>query len=192
MVAQGAERQELVVTPGARRSLVTSVRQLWAFREVVAAFASRGIRVRYKQTVLGVAWAVLQPLAFLAVFVIFFSDNVGGGHTAAYAAATLAALVPWQFIATSLSFGANSLVTDADLLRKVYFPREAPVLGAVCPRLADLGIGLGLLLVVLPFLDATISWNLLWIPLTCVVTVLVPVAAALPLGAMNVYYRDFR
>src|SRR4029077_14103425 len=123
------------------------------------------------------------------VFVIFFADKVGNGQTSSYAAATLAALVPWQFVATSISFGANALVTDADLLRKVYFPREAPVLGAVCSCLPDLGIGLGLLLVALPFLDATVSWNLLWIPLLCVVTVLVPVAAALPLGAMNVYYR---
>jgi lipopolysaccharide transport system permease protein len=192
MTVDRAERREVIVTPETRRSLRASVEQLWAFREVVQAFASRGVRVRYKQTYLGVAWAVLQPLAFLVIFVIFFSDKVSSGHTSAYAAATLAALVPWQFIATSISFGANALVTDADLLRKVYFPREAPVLGAVGSCLPDLGIGLLLLVVVLPFLDATLSWNIVWVPLLCVATVLVPIAASLPLGAMNVYYRDFR
>jgi len=192
MSSDRTERREVIVTPETRRSLRASVDQLWAFREVVQAFASRGIRVRYKQTLLGVAWAVLQPLAFLVVFVIFFADNVSNGHTSAYAAATLAALVPWQFIATSISFGANSLVTDADLLRKVYFPREAPVLGAVGSCLPDLAIGLGLLVIVLPFLDATLSVNIVWVPLLCVATMLVPIAASLPLGAMNVYYRDFR
>lgn len=192
MAGPGAERHELVVTAHMRRSALAALRQLWSYREVVAAFASRGVRVRYKQTALGVVWAVLQPLAFLAVFVIFFADKVGGGKNSAYAAATLAALIPWQFIATSVSFGANALVTDADLLRKVYFPREAPVLGAVGSCLPDFGVGLALLVVVMPFLDAHLSWNLVWVPLLCAVTVLVPIAASLPLGAMNVYYRDFR
>lgn len=184
---------EVVVTATSRTSLVGNLRQLWAYREVVAAFASRGVRVRYKQTFLGVAWAVLQPLAFLGIFVLFFADVVGtAGNKSAYATFAITALVPWQFVATGVSFGANSLVTDADLLRKVYFPREAPVLGAIGSCLPDLGIGLLLLVVMLPFLDAHLSWHLIWVPLLGGCLLLVPIAASLPLAAMNVYYRDFR
>ena len=115
------------VYDGARRpSLIGAWRELGLYREVVWSFAARSIRVRYKQAALGIGWAVLQPLAFLTIFVLFFGRvvKVSGGGGATYAAFAISALVPWQLVASGVSFGANALVNDADLLRKVYFPSE--------------------------------------------------------------------
>lgn len=176
-----------------RPTLIAAWRELVLYKEVVWSFAVRGVRVRYKQAALGVGWAVLQPLAFLTIFILFFGRvvKVSGGGTS-YAAFALSALVPWQFIASGISFGANALVNDADLLRKVYFPREAPIFGAVLSVIPDLGIGLILVLLATPFTGAHLTWTLVFVPLLCVVLAIIPLAASLPLGAMNVYYRDFR
>jgi len=183
------------VYDGARRpSLVHAWRELSVYREVVWSFAVRGVRVRYKQAALGVGWAVLQPLAFLTIFILFFGRvvKVSGGGGATYAAFAISALVPWQFVASGVSFGANALVNDADLLRKVYFPRESPVLGAVLSVVPDLGIGLILVLLASPFTHAHFSWTLVFLPILCLAIAIPTLAASLPLGAMNVYYRDFR
>jgi lipopolysaccharide transport system permease protein len=183
------------VYDGARRpSLANAWRELSSYREVVWSFAVRGVRVRYKQAALGVGWAVLQPLAFLTIFILFFGRvvKVSGGGGATYAAFAISALVPWQFVASGVSFGANALVNDADLLRKVYFPRESPVLGAVLSVVPDLGIGLILVLLAAPFTHAHFSWTLVFLPILCLAIAIPTLAASLPLGAMNVYYRDFR
>jgi ABC-type polysaccharide/polyol phosphate export permease len=187
------DRDELILEGVARPRTVAALRELWHFREVVRSFTSRSVRVRYKQALLGVAWAVIQPLAFLVLFVIFFGRiaNVSGGGVP-YAAFALSALVPWQFVANGISLGANSLVTDAALIRKVYFPREAAVLGAIAATGLDLGIGLGLFLVLAPFLGAHLGASLLYVPLLVLALVVPVLGFALPLSALNVYYRDFR
>jgi lipopolysaccharide transport system permease protein len=168
-------------------------RELWAFREVILAFAERNIRVKYKQAVLGVLWAVLQPLIFLGIFMIVFGrmGNISGGATS-YPAFALAALVPWFFVQTAVTFGAQALLMDSALLRKVYFPREAPVIGAVLSAGLDFAVGFVLLLVLEPLLGGHLSWNLLMaVPLWLVLAVLTT-GVSLILGALNVYYRDFR
>src|SRR5439155_26036721 len=116
---------ELVVEGGPRLRLGPALRELWAFRETVLAFAERDVRVKYKQAVLGIAWAVIQPLAFMAIFTLTLGRmaKVSGGG-APYAAFSLSALVAWTYLQNAVSFGANALLTDAALLRKVYFPRE--------------------------------------------------------------------
>lgn len=186
-------RDELVLEGIARPRVSTALRELWQFREVVRSFTSRSVRVRYKQALLGVAWAVIQPLAFLALFVVFFgriADISGGGIP--YAAFALSALVPWQFVSSGISLGANSLVSDAALVRKVYFPREAAVLGSIGATGLDLAIGIGLFLVLAPFLGAHLGLSLLYVPLLVVALALPVVGLCLPLAALNVYYRDFR
>jgi len=184
---------ELVIEAGNRTGLVRALRELWAFREVVWAFAERDTRLKYKQAVLGVAWSVIQPLAFLAIFVFIFG-RVGRVSTGSipYPAFALTALVPWFFVQTAVSFGAQALLMDGALLRKVYFPREASVLGAVLSAGLDFSLGLVLLLVLGPFLGIRLSWTaLLAVPLGIVLAVLAS-GVALALGALNVYYRDFR
>jgi lipopolysaccharide transport system permease protein len=160
---------------------------------VVWAFTSRSFRLRYKQTVLGVIWVVLQPLLFLGIFVLVFgqaADISGGG--APYAAFALSALVPWGFVAAAVMSGSNALVTDASLLRKVYFPREAPVLGAVASFLVDLLIGIVLIVVAAPFTGAQLGPSLLLTPLLVLALLVPAVGLAMPLAALSVYYRDFR
>lgn len=184
---------EMVVDGGSRPALGPGLRELWAFREVVWAFAVRDIRLKYKQAALGVAWAVIQPLAFLTIFVIVF-ERVGraSGDGGSYAAAALAVLVPWFFIQTGVSFGAQALLMDAAMVRKVYFPREAPVLGAVLSTGLDFAIGFGLLLLLEPALGGRLSWTVVFAVPLWLILVLLASGVAMALGALNVYYRDFR
>jgi lipopolysaccharide transport system permease protein len=189
------QRAEEFVFDGSRSvSLIRSVRELVAYRECVYSFAARSLRVRYKQAVLGVAWAVIQPIVFLGIFVAFFGGlaGIGGGGKASYAAFALSALVPWQFVGNSVAFGGDSLIQDASLVRKVYFPREAPVLGAIGSYLPDFAIGLGLLLVAAPFTGAHLGWELVYVPLLLVALMIPVVAVTVPLAGLSVHYRDFR
>jgi len=184
---------EMVIEGGHRPALAQGLRELWAFREVIWAFAERDTRLKYKQAALGVVWAIIQPLAFLAIFFIVFGRvaRVSGGSVS-YPAFALAALVPWFFMQTAVSFGAQALLMDSALVRKVYFPREAPVLGAVLSSGLDFAIGLGLLLVLGPFLGTRLSWTVLFaVPLWLILAVIAS-GTAMTLAALNVYYRDFR
>ena len=194
-VANGRGSVEEFVFDGSEQlSILTTLREVSNFRECVWAFAVRGLRVRYAQAALGVGWAVLQPLVFLAVFVIFFGGiaGFGGGGSVGYAAFAIAALVPWQFVSSSVSFGGDALIGNAELVRKVYFPREAPVLGTIGSYLPDLGIGLLLVLALAPITGAEIGWQIVFVPLLCVAILVPAVAVAIPLAGLAVYYRDFK
>ena len=182
-------------TIAARRqaSLLQGLRELWHNRGLILAFAERDVRVKYKQAALGVAWAVLQPLGFLLIFVIFFGRvaRVSGGGVP-YAAFAISALVPWIFLQSAVTQGAQALLTDQGLVRKVYFPREVPILGAVLSAGLDFVFAFMLLLVASPFLGAHLSLNaILAIPLWMLLALLAS-GVALGVGALNVYYRDFR
>ncbi|HLJ60336.1 MAG TPA: ABC transporter permease [bacterium] len=182
-----------VVVDGERSDLAGCLRELWAYREVVWAFAERDTRVKYKQAVLGVAWAVLQPLVFLGVFIVVFGRvaHINTGNVP-YGALALAALVPWFFVQSSVSFGAQTLLRDSALVRKIYFPREAPVLGAVLSSSLDFCIGLTLVLILEPFLGGRLSWYMfLAIPLWAILAVQVT-GVVMAFSALNVYYRDIR
>ena len=184
---------ELVLEATARPSLAQALRELWAFRWTILAFAERDVRVKYKQAVLGVAWALIQPLAFLGIFAVFFGRVAkleGGGVP--YAAFALTALVPWNYVATVVSFGSAALLGDAALVRKVYFPREVPVLAAPVAAVVDLAAGLVAFVFLGPILGAHLSWTALLAPLLLPLLVLPAVGLSLALAALNVYYRDFR
>ncbi len=186
-------RRELVVEGTPTRHLIASVREAWYFRWTILAFAERDIRVKYKQTVLGVTWAVLQPIAFMTVFTLTIGRLGGVAYgDVPYAAFSLSALVPWTFLSTGVTFGANGILSDAAMVRRVYFPREVPVLAAVAGTSVDFGIGLVLFAVVGPFLGANVSAWWLLTPVLFVLLAALASAVAIPLGAMNVYYRDFR
>jgi ABC-type polysaccharide/polyol phosphate export permease len=183
----------LVITGGRRPGLRESVAELRHFSGTILAFAERDVRVKYKQAAFGVAWVALQPLAFLAIFTLVLGRYAGvSGNGVPYAAATLSCLVPWFFIQTAVLTGSNVLVGDAPLLRKIYFPREVPVLGAVLAATLDLGVGLALFLIVGPLLGADVSLTWLLAPLLLIPLILLAAAVALALAGPNVYYRDFR
>ncbi len=184
---------EFVDEGGGRQRLRSSLHELWTFRNTLFAFAERDVRLKYKQTAFGVAWAVLQPLAFMVIFSLAlgrFAKISGAGVP--YAAFALSALVPWIYVQTAINFGSNAILNDAPLVRKIYFPREVPVLGAVLAPILDLGIGLILFATLGPFLGAHLSITLLLVPLLVVPLALLGAGIGLIFGALNVYYRDFR
>lgn len=166
-----------------------SLSELWSHREMVIAFADRNVRVKYKQAALGFSWAVIQPSAMVLILTFTVGRLVGGRGYAAFALATL---VPWTFLATAITFGAQALITDAPLIRKVYFPREASVAGAVLAAVLDLSIGLVLFGLAGPLLGARVSPAWLLAPLLGAVLVLLAMGVGCVFAALNVYYRDFR
>jgi len=184
---------EFVIERGGRVRLLETFRELWSYRGITLAFAERNIRVRYKQAALGIAWAVIQPVVFMVIFTLTIGRLAGvSGAGVDYAAFTLSALVPWTFLSTGVSFGANALITDGALIRKVYFPREIPVVGSILSSAVDFVIALVLFFIVGPFLGAHVSaWRLLS-PLLAIPLAVLATGVSIVFGALNVYYRDFR
>jgi lipopolysaccharide transport system permease protein len=194
MAAASHTEPEFAFSAQTRVSPVRVVRELWTYRECVWSFAVRSLRVRYKQAALGLGWAIVQPLAFLGAFVLLFNGigNVSGGGGASYAAFALSALVPWQFVSSSVQFGGDALIQDSGLLRKVYFPREAPVMGAIGSYIPDFAIGITLFLLASPLTDANLDWELVFLPLLFLLITIPVIAIAVPIAGLALYYRDFK
>lgn len=185
--------EDLILTAGARAGRLAALQDLWAFRGTVLAFAERNVRVKYKQAVLGVLWAVLQPLIFMGVFTLTLGHlaKISGGGVS-YAAFSLSALVPWTYLSGAVTLGANGLITDAAMIRRIYFPREVPVISSIVSSSLDFAIGLALFFVVGPFIGAHVTWTWLLTPFLFMLLTLLAVSVSLPFAALNVYYRDFR
>jgi lipopolysaccharide transport system permease protein len=166
--------------------------ELWRRRDVLGILALRDLKVRYRQTLVGIAWAVLQPLVMLIIFSVLFGLV---GHQLAsrdvpYALTVLCALAPWQLFANTLTQASGSLVANQGLIGKVYFPRLLLPLAAALPALADFAIGLMLLAGLLAFYGVVPSWPVLAIPALILLTVLAALAAGIWLAALNAIYRD--
>jgi len=190
---EGRHDDEFIFGADNRPHLGRALRELLAFRECVWSFTVRSLRVRYKQAALGVGWAVVQPLAFLAIFIVFFGNLAGiDGGGVKYAAFAASALVPWQFVSNAVTQGADALIQDAGLLRKVYFPREAAVLGAAGSYLPDLFIGFVLIVLSSPLTGVRLGWELVFVPLLAIAIAAPALAIAIPVGALAIYYRDFK
>lgn len=167
--------------------------ELWAHRELLGFLAWRDISVRYKQTALGITWAVLQPVMTMVVFSIFFgrlakvsSDGIP------YPLFAFAALVPWTLFAHSLTESSNSLVANQNLITKVYFPRLVIPLAGVIAGLVDFLIAFGILLVMLAWYGVVPGRGIVVLPLLVLFTLLTALGVGLWLSALNVRYRDVR
>lgn len=172
---------------------VVNFRELWRYRELLLILTWRDIKVRYKQTLLGAAWAVLQPLATMLVFSLFFgrvADMPTGGTP--YPLFVFAGLLPWYFFANAITAASQSVVGNQSLVTKIYFPRLLIPLGAIGPCLVDLGIGFGVLLVMMPWYGTVPGWGLLAVPLLAVGLAVAVVGVGTLLAALTVTYRDFR
>ncbi|MFL5340334.1 MAG: ABC transporter permease [Gemmataceae bacterium] len=172
--------------------------ELWRYRELLFFLAWRDVKLRYKQTALGVAWAVLQPLATMLVFSIFFG-KLGGMKSdgVPYPLFVLTALLPWQLFAYSLTQASNSLVSEQRLITKVYFPRLIVPFSSVLAGLADFVVTFVLLIGLLAWyaVQGRLSWPgwpLLTLPLFVLLSVATALSVGLWLSALNVKYRDFR
>jgi len=167
--------------------------ELWQYRELLYFLVWRDVKVRYKQTALGIAWAVMQPLLTMAVFSLFFgrfakvpSDGVP------YPLFAYCALVPWGFFANGLNMGSNSLVESANLIRKVYLPRLALPVATVLSGGVDLGGSLLLLLEMMWFYGLAPQLTLVYVPLFVLLALVTAMGVSLWLSALNVQYRDVR
>lgn len=167
--------------------------ELWSYREVFLAFTIRQFKVRYKQAAIGVGWSLLQPLLAAVLFAIFlgrFAHLTGEGRP--YFLFALAGLVLWTFFATAVNSAADSLIRDASMVRKVYFPREILPLSAVAAALIDLPAAVLVLLGIELATGGTPSLTWLLIPLPILMLLLLASSMGLILSALNVYYRDIR
>jgi lipopolysaccharide transport system permease protein len=165
---------------------------LWRYRELFVFLTWRDLLVRYKQTAVGIAWAVLQPAMTTAVFCVFgYLLNLPTGGVPR-PVLILAAQLPWQFFAASLSSSSNSLVSNAHLISKVYFPRLIVPVSAIAVSLVDFFITAAFLVVVMIFYQVTPDWHVVALPLFVLIALGAALGAGLWLTALNVKYRDFR
>ena len=169
------------------------LKELWEYRELLAFLTWRDFKVRYKQTVMGVAWAILQPLLTMVVFTFIFGRVVQvSSDGLPYPIFNFTALVPWTFFAFALSQGTNSLVGGANILKKVYFPRVAMPLATVLSGLVDLALAFGVLLIMMLFYGIAPSSQVFALPLFLVLAVISAIGVTLWLSALNVLFRDIR
>jgi lipopolysaccharide transport system permease protein len=180
------------IRPGAR-SISFTLREVWQSRELLYFLVWRDVKVRYKQTVLGIGWSVLQPFLTMVVFTIFFgrlakvpSDGVP------YPVFSLAALVPWTYFATAASNGSSSLVGNQHLVAKVYFPRVLVPLAAVLMPAVDLAASFGMLMVLMAWYHVVPTPAIITLPLYAVLGMLTAFAVTLWTSALSVRYRDAR
>jgi len=184
-------QDELIITPGT--SAADYWRELWRYRELFYFLAWRDILVRYKQTVIGIAWSVLRPLATMLVFTIVFGKLAKlPSHGVPYPVMVFAAMLPWQFFANVLTESSNSLVGNANLLTKVYFPRMIVPAGAVIVGLVDFLISCAILAGIMAWYRFIPDLRILLLPGFLVMALLASFGAGLWLSALNVKYRDFR
>lgn len=167
--------------------------ELWRYRELVVFYALRDIKVRYKQTLLGVAWAVLQPVLTMVVFSIFFGNLAGvPSDGIPYPIFAYCGLVPWQLFAYALTQSSNRIVEDAQVITKVYFPRLIIPLASVIAGLVDFTISFGALVTMMLYYHIPLGWAILTLPLFTLLALMAALAAGLWLSAFNVRYRDVR
>ena len=167
--------------------------ELWAYRELIYFLVWREIKIRYKQTALGVAWAVLQPLLAMAVFSLFFGRLAGlPSDGVPYPLFTFCALLPWQLFAFAMTESSNSVVANQRLITKVYFPRLILPLAGVAVGLADFAFTSVLLLAMLAFYGVMPGWTILTLPIWTLLALTTALAVGIWFSAINVRYRDVR
>jgi lipopolysaccharide transport system permease protein len=166
---------------------------LWRYRELFYFLAWRDLIVRYKQTAIGVAWAVLRPVLTMVVFTLVFGKlaKLPSGDVP-YPILVFAALLPWQLFASAFSEAGNSLISNANMISKIYFPRLIIPAGAIIVSFVDFLISLGILAVLMAWYDVTPDWRLLTLPLFVLIALAAALGAGLWTAALNVRYRDVR
>jgi lipopolysaccharide transport system permease protein len=170
------------------------VRDLWQYRELFLFLAWRDILVRYKQTVIGIAWSVLRPLLTMIVFTVIFGKLLGreAATVAPYAVVVYAAMLPWHFFANTFQEGANSLLANSAMISKVYFPRIIVPTTSMIVSLIDFGISLLILVAIMAVFTYSPPLQVVFLPLFLVLAMVTALGGALWVSALNVKYRDFR
>jgi lipopolysaccharide transport system permease protein len=180
------------IRPSGKRAVV-DLKEVWAYRELLYFLTWRDVKIRYKQAVLGIAWAVLQPFVTMVVFTLFFgklakvpSDGIP------YPIFSYAALLPWSFFQAAVANGGNSLVGSSHLIKKVYFPRLLVPASAVAAALVDFAIAFVMFIALFAYYRVAITPQVLLLPLLVILTTALALGIALWTSALNVKYRDVR
>ena len=186
------EVPSLIIRPP-KKWVPVDIRELWAYRELITAFTMRDVKLRYKQTGLGIAWAVLQPLLTMVIFTVFFgglakipSDGVP------YPLFVLAALLPWTLFAEGLTRSTTSMVTNANIMTKVYFPRLIMPLSSIISPLVDFAVSFIILIAMMVYYGFMPTLNILFLPVFLLLALATALGVGLWLSALNVKYRDFQ
>jgi lipopolysaccharide transport system permease protein len=178
-------------SPGGWPSL--NLRELWAYRGLLYFFVWRDIKVRYKQTILGGLWAIIQPLFTMVVFSIIFGRLAGvPSEGIPYPVFSFAALVPWQFFQNGMTEASGAIVLNAALVKKVYFPRLTIPIAAVLSGIVDFAIAFGVLLVMMAYYTIAPTVNVVFIPFFFTLAFVTALAIGLWLAGLNAKYRDVR
>lgn len=192
LVDTRAQPPKVVIEPP-RGWVAINLKELWAYRDLLLFLSWRDIAIRYKQTVLGVSWAIIQPFFSMIVFSLFFgrlaklpSDGVP------YPLFSYAGLLPWQYFASALSSASNSLVGSSQLISKTYFPRLIIPITAVLTPLFDFAIAFAFLGVLMVYYHTAPTWNIAFLPLFILLAMITALGVSLWLSAINVKYRDVR
>lgn len=169
--------------------------ELWHYRDLLVLLTLRDIKVRYKQAALGIGWAALQPAAMALILWLFFGVLMGMDQKVApvpYLVFVLAGILPWTLFESAVTAASGSVVANAAIVRKVYFPRLIVPLAAAGAPLVDYAIGLGVLLLAMIFLGSAWSWQLVLLPLMIASVLVAVLGIGVLLAALTVTYRDFR
>jgi len=187
-----ADENIIIIEPG--RTEKNYWADLWRFRELFIVLAWRDLAVRYKQTAIGVLWAVLRPFLTMVVFTVIFGRiaKLPSDGNAPYALLVFAAMLPWSLFANALAEASNSLINNANLIGKIYFPRLIIPLATLVTAFVDFLISLAILLAMMLFYRFTPGWQILLLPAFILLALLASLGPGLWITALNVKYRDFR
>lgn len=181
-----------MIIQASRSNPPVNLRELWAYRELLLFLIWRDVKVRYKQTLLGATWAVLQPLLLMLIFTFFFSRLAGIKSDLPYPLFAYAGLLPWTFFANAVTNSGNSLIGSTNLITKVYFPRMLIPAAAVAAGLVDLGLSFLLFGGLMFYYRFGLHGSILFVPLLIILTTLLALGVGMCMSALNVKYRDIR
>jgi lipopolysaccharide transport system permease protein len=190
-MAENINEFDLVVEPG--RSEKNYWNDIWRFKELFYFLAWRDILVRYKQTAIGLAWSIVRPFLTMVVFTVIFGRlaKLPSGNIP-YPILVYAAMLPWQFFSTSFSDASNSLLTNSNMLTKIYFPRLIIPASSIIVNLVDFMISFVILIGLMIWFHFPPSWTIIYLPVFLILSVLTAMGAGLYVAALNVKYRDFK
>jgi lipopolysaccharide transport system permease protein len=186
------DRAVTVITPARQRGL-QNLREIWTYRELLFFFAWRDLKVRYKQTVIGALWAILQPFFAMVVFSVVFGHFVGvPSDGLPYPIFSYCGLLPWNLFSKGMSQAANSTVSSGSLFTRVYFPRILVPTASVLTGLVDFAIAFVVLIGMMVFYRIHVTWNVVWLPLYVLIALSTALGVGFWLSSLNVRFRDVR
>jgi len=193
MRAESMVRQPTIVIQPRKVFLHLDLQAVWQSRELLYFLIWRDVKIRYKQTVLGTAWVIIQPLMIMVIFTVIFGQFARiPSDGLPYSIFTYTALLPWQYFSQAISRSSDSLVSSAHLITKIYFPRLIIPISAVLAPLVDFAIAFVVLLGMMAWFGISPYWNALFLPLFLLLALITALAVSLFLSALNVKYRDVR